>query len=72
MHSKTFTIRFFALLAIACGLAFASTGTAEAGGCGYASQGVYVPARTVYVQPKPVVRKVVVVQSTPVYRPACR
>lgn len=73
--SHVFSIRSLALVATLVGGGLLGTGTAEAGGCqpSYpaAPKVVYVPVQPVYVQPAPVVRKVIVVQTAPVYRPSC-
>lgn len=73
--SRIFSLRSLALVATVVGGGLLGTGTAEAGGCQthypVAPKVVYVPVQPVYVQPAPVVRKVIVIQTAPVYRPSC-
>lgn len=69
--SRLFSLRSLALVAVITAGSAISAGSAEAGGYATRTQVVYVPVRTVYVQPAPVVRKVVVVHPAPVYRPRC-
>lgn len=66
--SRLFSLRWLALVAVIAAGSALSSGSAEAGGYATKTQVVYVPERTVYVQP---VRKVVVVHPAPVYRPHC-
>lgn len=70
MQSMITTFRSLAIVAALVGGTSLFASTAEAGGCHPAPKVVYVPVQTVYVQPVPV-RKVIVVHPAPVYRPAC-
>lgn len=71
MMSRIVSLRCLALVASLVGGAIVSADTAEAGGCHPSPRVVYVPVQPVYVQATPVVRKVIVVHPSPVYRPSC-
>lgn len=71
MISRFFSLRSLALIAFVAAGSALSSGTAEAGGHHPRTRVVYVPAKTVYVYPAPVVRTVVVVHPAPVHRPSC-
>jgi len=70
MQSMITTLRSLAIVVALVGGTSWFAGSAQAGGCHPAPKVVYVPVRTVYVQPVPV-RKVIVVHPAPVYRPSC-
>jgi len=69
--SRLVSLRSLALVAVIAAGSVLSAGSAQAGGCHPQPQVVYVPVKTVYVHPAPVVRKVIVVHPAPVYRPSC-